>query len=153
MSVVQAQAVMLPPAYVLHTVSCAGTGSDACTCVCTNMSLASTHAAVGVSWYLNASLQGMPKDLQKCHVECRQDSASVEAQLELQADADRWRQESVQSAESLRESQVARDQAQEQVERLQGSLRDLQRHAQDRSSYDELQERFKEVSDQWFASH
>ncbi len=48
---------------------------------------------------------------------------------------------------------MARDQAQEQVERLQGTLRDLQRHAQDRSSYDELQERFKEVSDQWFASH
>ncbi len=84
---------------------------------------------------------------------CRQDSANVEAQLELQADADRWRQESVQTAESLKESQVACDQAQEQVERLQGSLRDLQRHAQDRSSYDELQERFKEVSHQAFASH
>lgn len=84
---------------------------------------------------------------------CRQDSASVEAQLELQAEADRWRQENLQTAESLRESQVARDQAQEQVERLQGMLRDLQRHAQDRSSYDELQERFKEVSDQWFAGY
>ncbi len=84
---------------------------------------------------------------------CRQDSASVEAQLELQAETDRWRQESMQTAESLRESQVACDQAQEQVERLQGLLRDLQRHAQDRSSYDELQERFKEVRDQWFASH
>ncbi|KAL0037207.1 hypothetical protein WJX79_006059 [Trebouxia sp. C0005] len=77
----------------------------------------------------------------------RQDSASVEAQLELQAEADRWRQENLQTAESLRESQVARDQAQEQVERLQGMLRDLQRHAQDRSSYDELQERFKEVTE------
>ncbi|DBA88229.1 TPA: hypothetical protein ACH3X1_016587 [Trebouxia sp. C0004] len=77
----------------------------------------------------------------------RPDSASVEAQLELQAEADKWRQESVQTGESLRESQVACDQAQEQVERLQGMLRDLQRHAQDRSSYDELQERFKEVTE------
>jgi uncharacterized coiled-coil DUF342 family protein len=94
-----------------------------------------------------------PKTCRSGILECRQDSASVEAQLELQAEADRWRQESVQTAESLRESQVARDQAQEQVERLQGTLRDLQRHAQDRSSYDELQERFKEVCDQLFASH
>lgn len=93
------------------------------------------------------------KTCQTAILGCRQDSASVEAQLELQAEADRWQQESVQSAESLRECQVARDQAQEQVERLQGTLRDLQRHAQDRSSYDELQERFKEVSDQRFASH
>lgn len=76
---------------------------------------------------------------------CRQDSVSVEAQLELQAEANRWQQESAQAAQSLADSQAACDRAQEQVERLQGTVRDLQRHTQDRGSYDELQERFKEV--------
>ncbi len=78
-------------------------------------------------------------------VACRQESGGVEAQLELQAEAARWQQESVQAEQSLKEAQAARDEAQEQVERLQGSLRDLQRHVQDRGGYDELQARFKEV--------
>lgn len=69
----------------------------------------------------------------------------MEAQLQLQAEADRWRQESSELGTALKEAQAGREQAEEHLERLQGSLRDLQRHGQDRGNYDELQARFKEV--------
>ena len=77
---------------------------------------------------------------------CRQDSESVEAQLQLQAEAAKWQRESSQLGESLREAQAGREQAEEHLERLQGTLRGLQRHNQDRGNYDELQARFKEVN-------
>lgn len=77
---------------------------------------------------------------------CRQDSESVEAQVQLQSEVDRWQRESSELGIALREAQAGRDQAEEHLERLQGSLRDLQRHSQDRGNYDELQARFKEVS-------
>lgn len=76
----------------------------------------------------------------------RQDSESMESQMQLQAEVDRWQQESSQLSTALREAQAGREQAEVHLERLQGSLRDLQRHNQDRGNYDELQTRFKEVS-------
>ena len=79
---------------------------------------------------------------------CRQGSESVEAQVQLQAEADRWQRASSELGLELREAQAGREQAEEHLERLQGSLRDLQRHSQDRGNYDELQARFKEVSNQ-----
>lgn len=77
---------------------------------------------------------------------CRQDSESVEAQVQLQAEVNRWQQTSSELGTALREAQTGREQAEEHLERLQCSLRDLQRHSQDRGNYDELQARFKEVS-------
>lgn len=77
---------------------------------------------------------------------CRQDRDSVEAQMQLQAELDRWQHESNELSTAVREAQAGREQAEEHLERLQGSLRDLQRHSQDRGNYDELQARFKEVS-------
>ena len=75
----------------------------------------------------------------------RQDSESVEAQQRLQAELDKKRQENSQLSQSVTEAQAGREQAEEHLERLQGSVRDLQRHNQDRGNYDELQARFKEV--------
>lgn len=77
---------------------------------------------------------------------CRQGSESMEAQMQLQAEVDRWQQESNELSTALREAQAGREQAEVHLERLQGSLQDLQRHNQDRGNYDELQTRFKEVS-------
>lgn len=79
-------------------------------------------------------------------VECRQDSESVEAQVQLQAEVDRWQLESNKLRTALSEAQAGREQAEEHLERLQGSLQDLQRHSQDRGNLDELQARFKEVN-------
>lgn len=84
--------------------------------------------------------------LLQCFFECRQDSESVEAQVQLQADIDRSQLESNKLRAALREAQEGREQAEEHLERLQGSLQDLQRHSQDRGNLDELQARFKEVN-------
>lgn len=84
--------------------------------------------------------------LQLSFSECRQDSESVEAQVQLQAEVDRWQLESNKLRTALREAQAGREQAKEHLERLQGSLQDLQRHSQDRGNLDELQARFKEVN-------
>ena len=84
--------------------------------------------------------------LQLSFYECRQDSESVEAQVQLQAEVDRWQLESNKLRTALREAQAGREQAEEHLERLQGSLQDLQRHSQDRGNLDELQARFKEVN-------
>ncbi|KAL3143881.1 hypothetical protein ABBQ32_003696 [Trebouxia sp. C0010 RCD-2024] len=77
----------------------------------------------------------------------RQGSESMEAQMQLQAEVDRWQQESNELSTALREAQAGREQAEVHLERLQGSLQDLQRHNQDRGNYDELQTRFKEVTE------
>ena len=69
----------------------------------------------------------------------------MEAQVELQAEADRWQQQSASNSEALREAQAACQQAESEVERLQGTVRDLERDAQSRGGYEELQSRFKEV--------
>ena len=61
---------------------------------------------------------------------CRQGSESMEAQMQLQAEVDRWQQESNELSTALREAQAGREQAEVHLERLQGSLQDLQRHNQ-----------------------
>lgn len=70
----------------------------------------------------------------------------MEAQVQLQEEVDKWQRASTELGTALREAKAGREQAEEHLERLQGSLRDLQTHSQERGNYDELQARFKEVS-------
>ena len=70
----------------------------------------------------------------------------MEAQVQLQEEVDKWQRASTELGIALREAQAGREQAEEHLERLQGSLQDVQRHSQERGNYDQLQARFKEVS-------
>ena len=56
---------------------------------------------------------------------------SMEAQVELQAEADRGRHQGSSTSESLREAQAACQQAESEVERLQGTVKDLQQQCCD----------------------
>lgn len=75
----------------------------------------------------------------------RQDSMSAEVEAELQANLERWRQDSTSARASLAEARAAHQQTETQVERLQATVRDLQREAQSRGGLEDLQSRFKEV--------